>query len=143
MHLSIFVKQCAILTVFLFLMFMPSLKGITGQDMMLLAIGAVTAWNSRRSGKRDEQVASIKATGEATHILSNSAMGAQLKLNVSFARAVAVMAHRVATITKEDGDLASAEAADIQVHDQEAILQLHLIQQAKVDARDAKEATRA
>jgi hypothetical protein len=61
-------------------------------------------------------------------------MGAQLKLNVDFAQQNAVLAHRLAAISKEEGDVAAANAADVTVTSQKAIYQEHLIRQAKVDA---------
>jgi len=108
---------------------MLSPNDMNAGNIMLLAIGITTAWNAYQAGK-------IKKTGEATHMLSNSAMGEQKKLNVDFARRYAVQAHRIAEITNVDADKVAAEAADVVVKDQEMIYQQHLINQAKVDAKD-------
>jgi hypothetical protein len=107
---------------------MVSPADLNTSNVMILAIGIITAWNAYQSGK-------IKKTGEATHILSNSAMGEQKKLNVDFAKRYAVQAHRFADMTKLDSDIAAALAADIVVKEQEVIYNQHLIQQAKVDAK--------
>jgi hypothetical protein len=104
------------------------LNGISTTDIMILAVGTITAWNAHQAGK-------IKRTGEATHLLSNSAMGEQKKLNVDFARRYAVQAHRFADMTNLDSDIAAAVAADVVVKEQESIYNQHLVQQAKVDAK--------
>jgi hypothetical protein len=108
-------------------------------SLALLGVAVISAWTAAKSAARDRKLESVKKTGEATHTLSNSAMGAQLKMNVTFARAAAVMARRLAEVTKQSGDTAAAAAADVQVIEQEAILQVHLIQQARVDAELAKD----
>src|ERR1700691_1573682 len=103
-------------------------------SLALLGIAVLSAWTASKQAGRDKKVESIKKTGEATHTLSNSAMAAQLKMNVQFATQTAVLAHRLADVTKQEGDVAASLAADIVVKEQEAILQKHLIAQAKVDA---------
>jgi hypothetical protein len=110
----------------------PSLT-TTINSLALLGIAAISAWTAAKQANRDKTVASIKKTGEATHTLSNSAMAAQLKMNVQFATQTSVLAHRLADVTKQAGDIAAAIAADIVIKEQEAILQKHLIAQAKVD----------
>jgi hypothetical protein len=99
---------------------------------------ALVAWNSYQGARRDKKIESIKKTGEATHTLSNSAMGAQLKLNVEFAQSNAVILHRMADYTKTEGDAAAALAADVKLEAQKVIYQAHLVQQAKVDATEAE-----
>jgi hypothetical protein len=112
-------------------------------SIALLGIAAISAWTAAKQANRDKQVLSIKRTGEATHTLSNSAMAAQLKMNVQFATQTAVLAHRLAESTKQEGDIAAALAADIVVKEQEAILQKHLIAQAKVDTDTARDQAQA
>jgi hypothetical protein len=104
---------------------------INANSVILLAIGCITAWNAFQAEK-------IKKTGEATHILSNSAMGEQKKLNVDFAKANAVLAHRIAVLTREEGDIDAATDADVRVKIQEDLYKAHLVQQAKVDAKDSR-----
>lgn len=106
----------------------------TVNSISLLGLGILGAWTTYQSAKRDKEIASVKKTGEAIHTLSNSAMGAQLKKNVQFAQANATLAHRMAEITKESADIAAAIAADIVVKQEQELLQVHLIQQAIVDA---------
>ena len=108
-------------------------------SLALLGIAVLSAWTASKQAGRDKKVESIKKTGEATHTLSNSAMAAQLKMNVQFATQTAVLAHRLADVTKQEGDVAASLAADIVVKEQEAILQKHLIAQAKVDAELARD----
>jgi hypothetical protein len=88
----------------------------------------LVAWNTWRASKNDKVVKDI-------HTLTNSAMGAQLKLNVTFAEQNAVKSKRIAAMTKEEGDIAAATADDVIVEQQRAIYQEHLVRQAKVDAR--------
>lgn len=84
-------------------------------------------WTMYKSGQRDKVI-------NAIHVLSNSAMGEQLKKNVQFAMAIAVMARRIAEQSKQVGDMAAAQAADLVVRQEQDLLNTHLIQQAKVDA---------
>jgi hypothetical protein len=109
---------------------MPDLSKINAQSVIILATLVVGAWNARQASK-------IKATGEAVHLLSNSAMAAQLTQNVQFSQAIAVLAHRIAKDSQQEGDLAAAAAADLVVLEQKKLLQEHLIKQAKVDATSA------
>jgi hypothetical protein len=106
----------------------------TINSLALLGVAVIGAWTAAKQSARDKEVASIKKTGEAVHTLTNSAMGAQLKNAVVLAKQSAAFAHRVADSTKEAGDIAAAVAADTVVEDQEAILQIHLMNQAKADA---------
>lgn len=105
-----------------------------------IALGAVMlAYNAAMATRRDKKLSQVAKTTEAIHVLSNSAMGAQLKLNVDFAMSDAVTKHRISLLTKEEGDVAAAAAADIQVAAQLAILQTHVLAQSKVDAQVEKE----
>jgi hypothetical protein len=105
-----------------------SMPTLTEQGIVGLATAALVAWNTWRASKNDKVVKSI-------HVLTNSAMGAQLKLNVEFAQQNAVLAHRLSALSKEQGDIAAATAADVVVETQKAIYQEHLLRQAKVDAQ--------
>jgi len=111
---------------------------LSGNTVGLLSLAVVTAFNGildRIAQKaRTKTLESIKETGEATHTLSNSSMGAQLKLNVVALRTAAVALHRLAVQTKADADIAAAKAADVAVHEAESILEIHLQRQAQVDA---------
>jgi len=104
----------------------------------LLGIATIGAWQATRSAARDKVIISIKKTTEATHVLTNSAMGEQLKTAVQFATSTSVLAHRLAALTKEAGDAAYATATDIVVKEQQALLQKHLTAQAIVDAQADK-----
>jgi hypothetical protein len=96
-------------------------------EVVELTIAALVAWNTWRASKNDKVVRDI-------HTLTNSAMGAQLKLNVTFAEQNAVKSKRIAELTKSEGDIASAAADDLIVEEQKAIYQEHLVRQARVDA---------
>lgn len=99
----------------------------TSPEVIALTTAALVAWNTWRASKNDRVVKDI-------HTLTNSAMGSQLKLNVEFAERISVQAHRLAIVTKEEGDVAAALAADVVVKEQQAVYQEHLVRQAKVDA---------
>jgi hypothetical protein len=98
-----------------------------------LIVGFVTAllvaWNTWRAARSAKVVRSI-------HTLTNSAMASQLKVNVEFSQQNAVLSHRLADISKSEGDIAAAVAADVVVEAQKQIYQEHMLKQAKVDARD-------
>lgn len=70
--------------------------------------------------KSDRKLAKIEATGEKTHTLVNSNMGAQLKLN-------AVATRRLADLTKDQDDINAANLAA-------KMLKEHEGRQAVVDA---------
>jgi len=110
---------------------------IYGISMAVVAI--MTAFNNRNQARAEKKQDATAKQVVAIHTLSNSAMAAQLKLNVQFAMANSVDKHRIADLTKQEGDVASAAAADIIVEDQKALLQKHMVQQATVDATAAKE----
>ena len=110
---------------------------IVHTDVNTLAIFvaiSLSIWQAGKEHGRDQVIKSVQKTAEATHILSNSAMGEQLKQSLQFAIANSVTAHRLAVLTKEAGDEAAALASDVVVKQQAALLQEHLISQAKVDA---------
>ena len=97
--------------------------------------------------KTADKLESVKKTAEATHTLSNSALGALLQGGVDDAKEKAVLCHRLAEIAKAaggdaSGDIAAAVAADLKVEQRIKLLQAHLIQQAKVDADQANAATK-
>lgn len=115
-----------------------ALDQATLASLVQLAVALMVAYNTGRSVARDKVMSRVEKTGIETHALSNSAMAAQLKLNVTFATTVWVMAKRMAAMTNEDGDIASAIAAEVRVKEQEEILQEHLLRQAHIDS-DAKE----
>jgi hypothetical protein len=95
-------------------------------------IGAV---NKRDIGTVRKELVSVKHTGEATHTLSNSAMGAQLQVNVATLEALSVVLHRVAVTSKEEADAAAALAVDVRVDAAKKVLQDHLTKQAVVDSK--------
>ena len=99
-----------------------------GQSAGLFLLGIFSAWSIWRQKKTGKTVDSI-------HTLSNSAMSAQLTLNVNFAKAIAVQARRIADDSKQQGDIAAATAADVVVASQQKLLDEHLLAQAKVDAK--------
>lgn len=111
-----------------------SLDQSTINSLALLGVAIIGLYTARQSKVATTEIASVKKTGEAVHVLSNSAMGAQLKINVQYAKAAALLAHRLAAVTGEKGDEAAAAALDLAVGEQEVLLNTHVIQQAKVDA---------
>ena len=100
-----------------------------GQSLGLFALGIFSAWSIWRQKKTGSVVDKI-------HTLSNSAMGAQLTLNVNFAKSIAVQAHRIADNSQQQGDIAAALAADVVVTSQQKLLDEHLIAQAKLDSEN-------
>jgi hypothetical protein len=99
-----------------------------GKDAGAVLLGIFTVWSVWRQSKTGKIVQQV-------HILSNSAMGAQLEINVNFAKEIAVLKHSLADRSKADGDIAAAIAAEVVVEDQKKKLIDHQIQQAKVDAK--------
>jgi hypothetical protein len=104
-----------------------SMPALSEPGIVALTTAALVAWNTWKQNRQGKQLTAV-------HILTNSAMGAQLKINVDFANQNAVLLHRLADISKEAGDLAAATAADVIVETQKALYQEHLLKQAKVDA---------
>lgn len=89
----------------------------------------------RKSVENGQELAKVKKTGEATHTLTNSAMGAQLLTTVELLQAQAVQAHRIAALTHEDADEATAEALEVKVKAAQEVYQKHMTNQAIVDAK--------
>lgn len=84
-----------------------------GQNLFLLLVGALTAWNAWRSSKRDVVQGQI-------HALVNSAMGAQKKTLAEVTAAKAAITH----------DVADVEAARVAMRD----FQEHISKQSASDA---------
>lgn len=75
----------------------------------------------------------VKKTGDAIHVLTNSAMGSQLQYNVDSAIKLAVTMHRLADYTQQPEAMAAALAADVDVERAKIELQAHMVRQAKAD----------
>ena len=99
-----------------------------------LTVGIISILNHFSIKAGNKEINSVKKTGEATHTLSNSAMGAQLAINVELLQALSVQAHRFATMTGQEGDTATAKAFDVRVTGAQKLYQEHLTKQAVVDA---------
>jgi hypothetical protein len=99
----------------------------------------MVAWNTWRNGRRDDEAKRQGKVVDAIHILTNSAMGDQLKVRVQFAEAIFVAMQRIAALShNEEGAVAAAIAAGVVVESQKALLNEHLARQAKVDKVDAE-----
>ena len=72
----------------------------SGPEVVALVTAALVAWNTWRGSKDSKVVRDI-------HTLTNSAMLEQLKVNLEGAERTAVLARRIASITKEEGDVAA------------------------------------
>lgn len=103
---------------------------LDAQSIVLLIIAIMTAWNTHQSAK-------IKATGEATNILSNGALLIQLKIKVELLEELALIAHRVA-LTGDEADKVAADALDIRVQTAKRDYQAHLTQHTKPDVVQSK-----
>jgi len=99
-------------------------------SLAILGVAVITAWTASKA-------AAIKKVADATHILTNSAMGAQLLANVQNLQAMAVLAHRFAE-NNNASDIAAAAAIDVRVEEARAKYQEHVKRQAVVDALDPK-----
>ena len=97
----------------------------------------VSILNARRLSKAKVEIASVKETAVATHILTNSARGQLLLNRVELLMALSVQGHRFAQLTNDAGDLANAVAFDVRVESAKAEYQEHMRAQAVVDARAA------
>lgn len=95
-------------------------------SVAILGVAIITAWTAAKA-------AAIKRVADATHVLSNSAMGAQLLANVQNLEALSVLAHRFAE-NKNEADKAAADAIDVRVKAAKEEYQEHLKRQAIVDA---------
>lgn len=98
-------------------------------------IGAI---NIGKINRAERKIESVRKTGEATHELSNSAMGQQLLTNVELLAELSVQAHRFAAVTKEAADLATAQAFDVKVEAAKKLYETHVRKQAVVDATNTQ-----
>jgi hypothetical protein len=96
-------------------------------SLALLGIAAISAWTAAKTS-------AIKKVADATHTLSNSAMGAQLLANVQNLEALGVLAHRFAQNGVE-ADIAYAAAIDVRVEAAKEEYQDHIRKQAVVDSK--------
>jgi hypothetical protein len=101
----------------------------------LAAVGSTAAVIIGALNRSD--VISTKKTGEATHVLTNSAMGQQLLDGIADKQALSVVLHSVASASGKAEDLAAATAMDVRVKAAEAKYQQHQKNQAVVDATNA------
>jgi hypothetical protein len=113
-------------TVNLFLLF--PLDSAAINSLALLGVAIIGIINTRK-------LEAVKKTGEATHKLSNSAMGAELQGRVDDAEVISLLFHRIAQLSgNAPGDLEAATAADKKLEQRKKLLNQHLVQQAAVDA---------
>jgi hypothetical protein len=103
---------------------------ITG---IFAAVGSTVATILGAMNRTD--VLSTKKTGEATHILTNSAMGQQLLDGIADKQALSVVLHTLATNSGKPEDLAAAIAMDVRVKAAEVKYQQHQRNQAIVDEK--------
>lgn len=81
-------------------------------------------------------VKSTRKTTEATHILTNSAMGEQLLSSIADKLALSVILHANAAKSGLQADMDAAMAMDVRVKAAEVKYQQHMQNQAVVDARN-------
>lgn len=91
-------------------------------DRAATAVAEVKETLTQTNADESKQLKDIAKTGEATHILVNSAMGAQLKLSAQTSRFKA-------NTTKDPTDIAAAELA-------ERLLQEHQEKQHRMDRQE-------
>lgn len=96
----------------------------TINSIALLAIAVIGLYTANKS-------TTIKRDVSAVRFLSNRAMGVQLRLSVTFVKAIAVLTRRLATQSNEEGDIAAAVAAEVAVKEQEDIYEEHLRKQGE------------
>lgn len=117
----------------------PFLTIETVKLIIELVFGCFTAffaaYAAYRGKMNGQQIASVKATGEATHILSNSNMAAQLTNAVEGAESELVLFKTIAQLRNDPSDITNVTAAELRVVQKRKLLQDHLIQQSKVDAK--------
>jgi hypothetical protein len=109
-------------------------SGVDAQLILISGVAFSTFGTAILTVYGQFQLNKIKKTGEATHTLSNSAMGSQLQSKVETTQQIAVLSHRLAEYTKQPEAEAAAIAADLKVLQAKQEYQDHLIRQAKVDA---------
>src|ERR1700683_503654 len=100
---------------------------------VLGAVGGMIATVIGAMNRTD--VLSVKRTGVATHILTNSAMGEQLLAGIADKQALSVVLHAIATKSGSQADLDAAAAMDVRVEAAKVKSQTHIKNQAVVDAR--------
>ena len=102
---------------------------INNAFLAIIAVsGAYTLWKTQQ----------IKKVADATHILSNSAMGQQLLSKVQILESLSVVAHRLAHTTNNSADTAAADAIDVRVQSAQQDYEKHQQRQAIVDAAEGK-----
>lgn len=85
------------------------------------------------------QLEGVKRVADATHTLSNSAMGQQLVTNLATMEALSVVLHRIAAGQGGvEADVEAAKAIDVRVAAAKKEYTEHLIKQAVVDATNDK-----
>lgn len=123
-------------------------KGTTSNVELALVAGSIAAIPPTITGvftlvvqhRNTVKLDSVKKTGEATHDLSNSAMGAQLLAAIEDKQALSVVLHAVAKERGTPEALAAAQAQDVRVETAKKLYNEHQRNQAKVDAKHEMEA---
>lgn len=117
---------------------------VDANTVILTVFALTTMYNAYRDNRRADQLAtkldSVGDTTDKIHILTNSAMGAALRMNVVALESDAVSKHRIAEITHAVSDVAAAKASDIAIGEAQRLYAQHLAQQKKVDTKDTKAA---
>jgi hypothetical protein len=98
--------------------------------LFITLLGAYTTWKTSQTGKK---VDAVQIVADATHKLSNSAMGEQLQIGVDDAKALQVVLQSKADASTQPGDAAAALAASQKVMQRQKLLDTHLANQSKVD----------
>lgn len=124
----------AMLAVWVLLHFVAVYSGVDAQLILIAGIALSSFGTAVLTVFQQYTLNKVKKTGEATHLLSNSAMGEKYKDKVEICQKLAVLAHRLAEYTKQPEADAAALVADVDVEKAKRDLQEHLIRQAKVDA---------
>ena len=103
-----------------------SITSVSTPEIVGLTTAFLVAWNTWRQSK-------ISKTVEDVHTLTNSAMGKQLSDKVDLLVSLAVFA-RAAAEGGNPAAKAAADAIDLRVASARKELQMHELNQAKVDA---------
>jgi hypothetical protein len=128
----------AVLASWILLQMASAFSGVDAQLILVSGIALSTFGTAILTVYGQYTLNKVKRTGEATHMLSNSAMGVQLQTKLDMAKELAVMCRRLADYTKQPEAEAASLAAEVKVALARTELQEHLIRQAKVDAVGAK-----
>lgn len=128
----------AVLAAWMLLQMASKYSGVDAQTILVSGIALSTFGTAILSVYSQYVLNKVKRTGEATHALSNSAMGVQLQTKLDMAKELAVMSYRLADYTKQPEAKAAALAADVKVALAQTELQDHLIRQAKADVVGSK-----